>query len=66
MKSLLTAVVAASLAIPALAAEPEGFQAAAVKFGEKIGELSAAVQTGDKAQIEPSLASRWQNLQRLS
>jgi len=35
--------------------DPEGFQAAAVKFGEKIGELSAAVETGDKAQIGPAL-----------
>lgn len=35
--------------------DPEGFRNAAVNFGKKIGELSAAVDTGDRAQIGAAL-----------
>ena len=40
--------------------DPEGFRAAGMKFGQAIGELSAAVDSGDKGQIGAALKAAGQ------
>ena len=48
---------------PEIWTDQEGFFAVAVAFGESLGELSAAVETGDRGQIAPAFRAVADNCQ---